>query len=62
MVLERWSYTKRKKMCVSKDKKLKTEVIRLYYVIPMGEHEEQWKIAELVMRNFWWPEVTREVK
>ena len=25
-------------------------------------HGGQWKMAELVRRNFWWPEITREVK
>jgi len=50
------------KVYVPKDKKLRVEVIRLHHDIPIGEHEEQWKMAELVMRNFWWPGVTREVK
>jgi len=30
--------------------------------MPVEGHERQWKTTELVMRNFWWPEVTREVK
>jgi len=28
----------------------------------MEGHGGQWKTIELVTRNFWWPEVTREVK
>ena len=28
----------------------------------IGEHEGQWKITELVTRNFWQPGVTKEVK
>jgi len=29
---------------------------------PVGKYGGQWKIVELVTRNFWWPGVTREVK
>ena len=50
------------KVYVPRDKKLRVEVIRLYHDTPVGGHGEQWKTAELVMRNFWWPGVTREVK
>ena len=50
------------KVYVPKDKKLRVEVIRLYHNMPVGGHRGQWKTAELVTRNFWWPEVTREVK
>ena len=50
------------KVYIPKDEKLRAEVIRLYHDIPVGGHGGQWKIAELVTRNFWWPEVTREVK
>ena len=25
-------------------------------------HEGQWKTVELITRNYWWPEVTKEVK
>jgi len=28
----------------------------------VGGHGGQWKAAEMVTRNFWWPGVTREVK
>jgi len=28
----------------------------------VGGHGGQWKMAELVTRNFWWPGVTKEVK
>ena len=53
---------KEEKVYVPKDKKLKAEVIRLHYDMSVRGHRGQWKTAELVMRNFWWPEVTREVK
>jgi len=50
------------KVYIPKDEKLRMEVIRLHYDTPVGGHGEQWKMAELVTRNFWWPGVTREVK
>ena len=47
------------KVYVPRDEKLRAEVIRLHHDTPVGG---QWKTAELVTRNFWWPGVTREVK
>jgi len=38
------------------------EIIRLHHDTSIGGHGGQWKIVEMVMRNFWWPRVTREVK
>jgi len=53
---------KKGKVYVPKDKKLRAEIIRLYHNIPVGGHGGQWKTVELVMKNFWWPEVTKEIK
>ena len=50
------------KVYVPKDEALRIEIIRLHHDMPMGGHGGQWKTAELVTRNFWWPGVTREVK
>jgi len=50
------------KVYIPKDEKLRAEVIRLHHDMPVGGHGGQWKTAELVTRNFWWPGVTREVK
>jgi len=50
------------KVYVPKDNKLRAEVIRLHHDTSVRGHKEQWKMAELVTRNFWWPGVTREVK
>jgi len=50
------------KVYVPKDEALRVEIIRLHHNTPMGEHGGQWKTAEMVTRNFWWPGVTREVK
>jgi len=53
---------KDRKVYVPKDEKLRAEVIRLHHDMPVREHGRQWKMAELVTRNFWWSGVTREVK
>ena len=50
------------KVYVSKDEVLRVEIIRLHHDTPMGGHGGQWKTAEMVTRNFWWPGVMREVK
>ena len=50
------------KVYVPKDEKLRIEIIRLHHDTPIAGHGRQWKIVELVTRNYWWPGVTREVK
>jgi len=40
---------------------LSTEIIQLYHDIPVARYEEKWKTTELVIRNYWWPGVTRDV-
>jgi len=47
---------------VSKNEKLKAEIIRLHHNTPVERHREQWKTIELVTRNFWWLEVTKKIK
>ena len=44
---------KEKKVYVPKDNMLRAEIIRLHHDTPVGEHREQWKMVELVTRNFW---------
>jgi len=50
------------KVYMPKDEKLRAEIIRLHYNTPIGGHGGQWKMVELVTRNFWWPGVTKEIK
>jgi len=50
------------KVYVLKNKALRVEIIRLHHNTPMGGYRGQWKTAEIIIRNFWWPGVTREVK
>jgi len=49
-------------MYVPKDEALRAEIIRLHHDIPVGGHGGQWKMVELITRNFWWPEVMKEMK
>ena len=53
---------KDKKVYVPKDEELRAEVIQLHHDMPVGGHGGQWKMVELVTRNFWWPRVTMEIK
>ena len=43
------------------ERELRKEVIHLHYDMLVGEHRGRWKTTELVMRNYWWPGVTKEV-
>jgi len=44
---------KDRKVYIPRDKRLRAEIIQLYYNTPVGEHKKQWKITELITRNFW---------
>ena len=45
-----------------KNEELRVEIIQLYHDIPVARHGEKWKMAELVMRNYWWPGVTKDIR
>ena len=47
---------------VPKNEKLRVEIIWLHHDTPIAGHGGQWKMVELVTRNYWWPGVTKEVK
>ena len=40
---------------------LRREIIQLYHDTPVGGHGGRWKMAELIVRNYWWPEVMKEM-
>ena len=52
---------KKGKVYVLKNEELRTEVIWLHYDVPAAGHGGRWKMVELVIRNYWWPGVTRDV-
>jgi len=43
---------KERKVYISRDKTLRAKVIRLHHDMPVGGHGGQWKMVELVTRNF----------
>jgi len=45
-----------------KDEELRVEIIWLYYDVLTAEHNGRWKTVELITRNYWWPEVMRDVE
>ena len=47
---------------MSKDNVLRAKIIRLYYNTLVEGHRGQWKTVELVTRNFWQPEIKKEIK
>jgi len=50
------------KVYVLRDEELRAEIIQLHHNMPIEGHGGQWKMVELVMWNFWWPGVTKEMK
>ena len=53
---------KKEKVYVLKDEKLRVEITWLHYDILAAGHREKWKTTELVIRNYWWPEVIRDME
>ena len=49
------------KVYILKKEELRTEIIQLHHDVPAVGHGERWKTVELVMRNYWWLGVTRDV-
>ena len=47
---------------VPKNEKLRVEIIQLHHNILVAGYGGQWKMVELITRNYWWPGVTNEVK
>ena len=52
----------KEKVYVPKDKELRVEVIWLHHDVLVVGHRGRYKIVELVTRNYWWLEVTRDVE
>jgi len=58
--IENGIVTKEEKIYIPEGE-LRGEIIRLHHDTLVGGHGGRWKTAELVTRNYWWPEVTKEV-
>jgi len=46
---------------ILKNEKLRVEIIQLHHDVLIAEHEGKWKMMELVMQNYWWLKVTKDV-
>jgi len=53
---------KEERIYVLKNEKLRVEIIWLHYNMLITGYGRQWKMVELITRNYWWPGVTKEVK
>ena len=53
---------KEEKVYMPKDESLRVEIIWLYYNVPVAGHRGRWKATELVTRNYWWPEIMRDIE
>jgi len=53
---------KKEKIYVPKDVELRAEIIQLHYNVPAARYRGRWKMVEFVTRNYWWPEVIRDVR
>jgi len=40
---------------------LRREIIQLHHDTSVGEHGGRWKMVELIVRNYWWPGVMKEM-
>ena len=49
------------KMYILKDEELRVEIIQLHHDVPVAEHGGKWKITELVMQNYWWLGITKDM-
>lgn len=67
--LEEWNYEnglllRRGKVyipkCKSKD--LRQQIITMHHDLPSAGHSGRWKTCELVSRNYWWPNLSNDVK
>ena len=45
-----------------KNKKFKVEIIQLHHDILAAGHGGRWKTIKLVVKNYWWPEVTKDIE
>ena len=43
------------------ERDLRREIIQLHHDTPVRGYRGRWKMAELIVRNYWWPGVTKEV-
>jgi len=53
---------KEEKVYVPKNEVLRVEIIQLHHDVLVAGDGRKWKMMELVMRNYWWLEVTKDIE
>ena len=53
--------SKKKKVYTPKNKAFRVEIIQLHCDVPVVGHRRRWKTTELVIENYWWPRVMKDV-
>ena len=48
-------------MYVPKDTELRKAIVRLHHHTSISGHPGRWKTLELMMRNYWWPGISKFV-
>jgi len=49
------------KIYIPRDEELRVEIIWLHHDTTVAGHGGRWKMIELVIRNYWWLEITRDI-
>ena len=52
---------KERKVYVLKNEELRAEIIQIHHDVLAAGHKKRWKTVELVIKNYWWPEVMRNI-
>ena len=52
---------KEEKVYMLKNEKLRIEIIWLHHNVLVVRHKKRWKTVELVTKNYWWLEVTKNI-
>src|SRR5204863_6490596 len=61
-VLEDGTCTFKDRVYVPVDKKLHEDIIREHHDSPLAGHPGRYKTAELILRDYWWPQLQRDVR
>ena len=53
---------KEEKVYVPNNEVLRVEMIQLHHDILVAGYRRKWKTMELVIRNYWWPGIIKDVE
>ena len=60
--IEGGSVLKEGKVYVPKNEELRVKIIQLHHDVLVAGYGGRWKTTKLVMRNYWWPGVTKYIE